>query len=117
MAHATSPARRPAFFIDRITLRPGGRWSSLRGKMMIPQAVISGLGYLIGLVALAGIAARLASVRLQRLGAVRTGHLARLETVALDPRRRLHLVKCGDRRVVLLVGGSQDIVVGWLPGP
>ena len=28
------------------------------------------------------------------------------ETVALDPRRRLHLVQCGQRQVVLLTGGS-----------
>jgi flagellar protein FliO/FliZ len=40
--------------------------------------------------------------------------LALRETVALDPRRRLHLVQCGERQVVLLTGGTQDIVVGWI---
>jgi flagellar protein FliO/FliZ len=34
--------------------------------------------------------------------------------LALDARRRLHLVKCGQRRVLLLTGGAQDIVVGWV---
>jgi hypothetical protein len=82
---------------------------------MIPQAIISGVGYLTGAVALAGIVGRLASTRLWRLGGAQHGHLVRLETIALDPRRRLHLVKCGERRVVLLVGGVQDLVVGWLP--
>ncbi len=40
--------------------------------------------------------------------------LALRETVALDNRRRLHLVQCGDRQVVLLTGGAQDLVVGWI---
>jgi flagellar protein FliO/FliZ len=39
--------------------------------------------------------------------------LAVCETLALDPRRRLHLVRCGNRRVLLLTGGPQDVVVGW----
>lgn len=37
------------------------------------------------------------------------------KTVALDSRRRLHLIHCGSRRVVLLTGGTQDLVVGWIP--
>ncbi len=40
--------------------------------------------------------------------------LALRETVALDTRRRLHLVQCGDKQVVLLTGGAQDVVVGWV---
>ena len=36
------------------------------------------------------------------------------QVLALDARRRLCLVRCGGRRVVLLVGGTQDCVVGWL---
>jgi flagellar protein FliO/FliZ len=38
------------------------------------------------------------------------------DTVALDARRRLHLVQHGDRAVLLLTGGANDIVVGWLDG-
>jgi flagellar protein FliO/FliZ len=38
------------------------------------------------------------------------------ETLALDPRRRLHLVACDGRHVLLLTGGGQDQVIGWLPG-
>lgn len=37
------------------------------------------------------------------------------ETVVLDPKRRLHLIECDGRRVVLMTGGTQDVVVGWLP--
>ena len=37
------------------------------------------------------------------------------ETLALDPRRRLVLVRCDGRDLLLLTGGSQDQVVGGLP--
>jgi flagellar protein FliO/FliZ len=37
------------------------------------------------------------------------------ETIALDSRRRLHLVRCGGRQVLLLTGGGSDTVVGWVP--
>ena len=39
------------------------------------------------------------------------------DTVALDARRRLHLVQHGDRSVLLLTGGETDLVVGWLDEP
>jgi flagellar protein FliO/FliZ len=41
--------------------------------------------------------------------------LARLETLVLGPRHRLHLIRCDGRDVLLLTGGPQDLVVGWLP--
>lgn len=37
------------------------------------------------------------------------------ETTALDARRRLHLVSCDGRCVLLMTGGAQDVVLGWLP--
>ncbi|HUB14205.1 MAG TPA: hypothetical protein VMB34_19800 [Acetobacteraceae bacterium] len=39
------------------------------------------------------------------------------DSLALDPRRRLLVVSCGARDVVLLTGGAQDLVVGWLDRP
>jgi flagellar protein FliO/FliZ len=39
------------------------------------------------------------------------------ESIALDARRRLHLVQHGDRMVLLLTGGESDLVVGWIDGP
>jgi hypothetical protein len=40
----------------------------------------------------------------------------RLERVApLDSRRRLYVVRCGGRRLLLLVGGPTDVALGWLP--
>jgi flagellar protein FliO/FliZ len=43
------------------------------------------------------------------------GRLAVQEVRALDAGRRLHLVRCDGRHVLLLTGGPQDLVVGWLP--
>lgn len=43
--------------------------------------------------------------------------LAMVEAVAIDPRRRLVLARCDKGEVLLLVGGTTDCVVGWLPGP
>lgn len=37
------------------------------------------------------------------------------EMLALDGRRRLYLVRCIDRRLILLTGGEHDQVVGWMP--
>jgi flagellar biogenesis protein FliO len=75
-------------------------------------------GALIAVLALILLAGRLA--RSGGLGAPRTGRarsLTILETTSLDSRRRLHLVACDGRRVVLLTGGGSDLLVGWLDGP
>ena len=42
------------------------------------------------------------------------GRLRVEEVLALDPRRRLLLVRC-DGRSVLLLTGPQDHVIGWVP--
>ncbi|HEX3346526.1 MAG TPA: hypothetical protein VHS58_00315 [Acetobacteraceae bacterium] len=39
-----------------------------------------------------------------------------VECMRLDARRQLHLVQCEGRRVLILTGGPQDLVVGWVPG-
>jgi flagellar protein FliO/FliZ len=41
--------------------------------------------------------------------------LAVEEALALDGRRRLVLVSCDGRALLLLTGGTQDVVLGWLP--
>ena len=70
---------------------------------------------LIGVLGLIGLSVRVLQVSGWRR-ASRTGRtLVVRETIALDPRRRLHLVQCADRQVILLTGGGQDLVVGWVP--
>jgi flagellar protein FliO/FliZ len=59
---------------------------------------------------LAGRAARAAG-----LGARGGRRLAVEEVLALDSRRRLTLLRCDGRHLLLLTGGAQEVVVGWLP--
>lgn len=80
-------------------------------------SIVTACGALLCVLVLVALAARLV-----RLGGwaprQRTGTLLMLqESVALDGRRRLHLVQCGGKQVILLTGGTQDVVVGWLTGP
>jgi len=92
----------------------GPHANELRSAQMIGASVIPAIGVLAGVVGLVLIAGRLAT-RLPfrpQIGAGRT--LVLRESVALDPRRRVHLLQCGQRQVVLLTGGSQDVVVGWM---
>jgi flagellar protein FliO/FliZ len=65
-------------------------------------------------------AALLAAPRLMRgLGldpTTRPGRrLSVIEITAIDPRRRLVLARCDQAEVLLLVGGSSETVIGWLP--
>jgi flagellar protein FliO/FliZ len=54
---------------------------------------------------------------LRAAGVARGGgrRLAVEEAIALDGRRRLVLVRCDGRPLLLLTGGAQDTVIGWLP--
>lgn len=37
------------------------------------------------------------------------------EVLALDARRRVIILSCDGREVLLLTGGPQDVCLGWLP--
>ena len=41
--------------------------------------------------------------------------LAVREVLPLDPKRRLVLVRCDDRELLLLTGGAGEVSLGWLP--
>ena len=82
---------------------------------MTAQTMMLVAGALIGVIALIGASAKLlhfsgwrAPSRLERILVLR-------ESLALDPRRRIHVVQCGRRQVVLLTGGGNDLVIGWIP--
>jgi flagellar protein FliO/FliZ len=70
------------------------------------------LAAVLALIWLAGRAARV--VGWARRPAAGGRLLSVEDVIALDARRRLHLVRCADRRVVLLTGVGQDLVVGWI---
>lgn len=79
---------------------------------MLTSAVV--LAGVVGAILLLGRALRhTALVRRASPGRV----LVLRDSLALDTRRRLHLVEHGDRAVLLLTGGETDLVVGWLEGP
>jgi flagellar protein FliO/FliZ len=72
--------------------------------------VVATLAAVLALIWLAGRAARFSG--LARRPA--SGRLLSVQDViALDSRRRLYLIECQGRRVMLLTGGGQDVVVGW----
>jgi flagellar protein FliO/FliZ len=72
------------------------------------------LAAVLGLIWLAQWVVRCGALR--RLAPAQAGRLGHVQTLALDPRRRLHLIRCDGRHVLLLTGGGHDLVVGWL-GP
>jgi flagellar protein FliO/FliZ len=77
------------------------------------QTMITASAALAGVLLLILLAARV--VRVTRFGRAHGGGRLRVEeSLALDPRRRLVLVSC-DGRGLLLLTGTQDQVVGWLP--
>jgi flagellar protein FliO/FliZ len=38
-----------------------------------------------------------------------------IEALAIDPRRRVLLLRCDGRDLLLLTGGAEDRLLGWLP--
>jgi len=74
-------------------------------------AALAALAVVLGLVWLASRAARWGGLAPRPTGGRR---LVVQDALALDARRRLTLVRCDGRTVLLLTGGAQDLVVGWL---
>lgn len=84
---------------------------------MTTQSAFLVIGVLTGVIALILAATRLYQFTLWR-SQPRPGRILVLrESIAIDPRRRVHLVQCGQRQVVLLTGGGQDLVIGWMRDP
>src|SRR6202000_2369717 len=82
---------------------------------MTVQDMLLVFGVLIGGLARIGAAARFLRFRGWRAQPRSERTLILRESIALDPRRRIHLVQCGQRQVILRTGGGQDLVVRWLP--
>lgn len=78
------------------------------------STLLTALAALAGVVALVLAAGRL----VRRAGWARAPGAQRLrviDTLPLDRARRLCIVRCDGRDLVLLTGGGNDTVVGWLP--
>ena len=74
-------------------------------------SAIAALVAVLGLVWLAGRMARFGGLARRPASG---GTLVVQDVLVLDARRRLHLIRCEERRVLVLTGGAQDVVVGWL---
>jgi len=81
--------------------------------MGVPAATV--IAALLAVLALIGLAAHALKSLRPRLGVPVSGALAIQGVLALDARRRIYLISCADRRVVLMTGGGNDVVLGWLP--
>jgi flagellar protein FliO/FliZ len=82
-----------------------------------PLLAVLALGGVVALILLARLAALRFGLAPALRGPPRGGPLALEQVLPLDPRRRLLLVRCGDKRVLLLTGGGRDCVIGWLDAP
>ena len=82
---------------------------------IFPSPLSASLAALTAVLALIWLGRRMAPHLLRLRGVPPSdGGLALEQSLALDARRRLHLVRCAGRRVLLLTGGAQDVVVGWM---
>jgi flagellar protein FliO/FliZ len=80
-----------------------GGFTSIAGAVAALVVVLAAIG-------LAARGARFAGFARRPVGA----HLLEVEDViALDTRRRVHVIRCGTRRALLVTGGACD-VVAWL---
>jgi flagellar protein FliO/FliZ len=79
--------------------------------------VATGVAALLAVLGLIWLAARLVRATGFAQSRARHGMLAVEESLSLDPRRRLLLIRCEHGRVLLMTGGAADLVVGWLPAP
>ena len=72
---------------------------------------VAALAIVLGLILFAAQAAK-------KTGLVRqpaAGRLALRDTLVLDRVRRLHIVRCDGRELLILTGGTTEHVAGWLP--
>ena len=80
-------------------------------------SAVAALGLVLGLIWLAARGARIAGFARLPGSGPRHGRLTIQDTLALDRARRLVVVRCDGKDLLLLTGGQCDAVVGWLPSP
>jgi flagellar biogenesis protein FliO len=86
---------------------------------MLPEApqfaaALATLGAVVLLILIAGRGARLLAALRRAEG---QAAMKLCGTLALDARRRLHLVEADGRRALILTGGGQDVLIAWPDAP
>lgn len=74
-------------------------------------SALAGLALVLALVLIAARAARAFGLAAPRPPAGAGRRLALLESLPLDPRRRLLLARCDGQEVLILTGGPQDVLL------
>ncbi len=88
-----------------------------RAMVIGSTTILSAAAALLAVLALIWLIGRIARFSGMARRPASGGLLVVQDVLVLDSRRRLYLVGCDKRRVLLLTGGAQDVVVGWLePG-
>ena len=78
-----------------------------------PDGLLKALGALAAVLVPLWLGARV--VRGGRAPGRGSRRLTVAEAVPLDSRRRVVLLRCDGRELLVLTGGGQDAVIGWLP--
>lgn len=81
------------------------------------SSAVAALVLVLGLIWLAARGVRSAGLIRGKLGTAVSRRLVLQDSLALDRTRRLHVIRCDGRELVLLTGGTADLVVRWLPEP
>lgn len=85
------------------------------GVDLTAQSILTVVSSLAAIIAFIVLVTRLMRHRLMAVTG-QTGRVLRLcETLPIDPKRRILLLECDGSRLLLLTGGSQDQVLGWIP--
>ena len=81
---------------------------------MTAASILLYIAALAGVLGLIGVATHLLRTGIARTASGTARTLVVQESLALDARRRIHLVQCGGRQVLILTGGAQELVIGWI---
>jgi flagellar protein FliO/FliZ len=79
------------------------------------QSILTGLLSLAGIIAFILTAARFMRHRLNTVAQDPSKSLKLKETLAIDSRRRIHVIECEGHRALIMTGGPQDQFMGWVP--
>ncbi len=88
---------------------------SYDGVGLSVQSILVAMVSLAAIIAFLVLGMRLMRQRMMSAGTQSTRALKLCETLPIDPKRRIHLLDCEGRKVLVMTGGGGDRVIGWVP--